>query len=232
MKKVKNKSGKTQIFEEYCQLVRNGEPADPLKVKQVNKLYKQLGNSRKEKLIKTLYDSYKNILETLGYKKGDVIDLTPHRAAYGYYELLNGKEKYQKIEWRTFKINSKDPQVVLVNDIPFVSLCEHHILPFWGKVDVAYLPNDRVVGLSKIPRLVEAVTHNLQIQERITNEIADVLEEKIHPAGIGVIVKAKHMCVSARGAKSNCSTKTFTFRGEFKNNPNYKKLLIENGNQN
>jgi GTP cyclohydrolase I len=195
-------------------------------VDKVKGIYSHLENDPRSQLIKSLQDSFSNIVKGLGYKSGDVAELTPHRAAYGYLELLSGEEEYDGIEWRTFEVDPEKKQVVIVKDIPFYSFCEHHILPFWGKVSVGYLPNKEVVGLDKIPKLVSAVTHNLQLQERITNQIADVLEEKLHPLGVGVVVEANHMCVCARGIKSDCQTKTALFLGEFGKNESYQNTFF------
>lgn len=215
-----------EAFKHYCDLVRNGSPADPAVVRKVNNLYDKLGDSHRERKIKTLYDSFRNILKELGYVEGDVAELTPHRAAYGYLELLSGADEYKKIEWRTFKTNCKNSQLIIVKDISFFSFCEHHILPFWGSATIAYLPKDKLLGLDKIPKLVNAVAHGLQLQERITNQIADIINEKAEPLGVGVMVKAKHMCISARGVQSDCLTQTLAFRGILNTKVYYQKLLV------
>src|SRR5579864_4869612 len=110
-------------------------------------------------------------------------------------------------------------QMVVVKDIDFFSLCEHHILPFFGKCHVAYLPNKRVVGLSKIPRLVNMFSRRLQIQERLTNQIARAIEEELKPVGVGVIVEARHLCMVMRGVeKQNSQTVTSAMLGAFREN--------------
>jgi len=108
-------------------------------------------------------------------------------------------------------------EMVMVRDVEFYSMCEHHLLPFFGKVHVAYVPSGRVIGLSKIPRLVEMYSRRLQVQERLTTEIADAISEAIAPQGVGVIVEAQHLCMMMRGVeKQHSATVTSAMRGVFK----------------
>jgi len=108
-------------------------------------------------------------------------------------------------------------EMVMVRDVEFYSMCEHHLLPFFGKVHVAYVPSGRVIGLSKIPRLVEMFSRRLQVQERLTTEIADAIVEAIAPQGVGVIVEAQHLCMMMRGVeKQHSATVTSAMRGVFK----------------
>jgi GTP cyclohydrolase I len=108
-------------------------------------------------------------------------------------------------------------EMVMVRDVEFYSLCEHHLLPFFGKVHAAYVPRGRVIGLSKIPRLVEMYSRRLQVQERMTTEIADAIVQAIEPQGVGVIVEAQHLCMMMRGVeKQHSATVTSAMRGVFK----------------
>ena len=108
-------------------------------------------------------------------------------------------------------------EMVIVKDIDFYSLCEHHLLPFFGRCHVAYIPSDKVVGLSKIPRLVEIFSRRLQVQERLTNQIAETIREKINPLGVGVVMEATHLCMSMRGIqKQNSFAITSAMLGSFR----------------
>ena len=118
--------------------------------------------------------------------------------------------------------------MVLVKDIDFYSMCEHHMLPFFGRVHVGYIPNGKVVGLSKIPRTVELFARRLQVQERLTMEIARTLEEVLQPQGVGVVIEAKHLCMMSRGVqKQNSFAITSSLRGSFEANSKTRSEFME-----
>src|SRR5213595_794914 len=119
-------------------------------------------------------------------------------------------------------------EMVIVKDIDFYSLCEHHLLPFFGKCHVAYIPSDKVIGLSKIPRLVDVFSRRLQVQERLTNQIADTISDKIAPLGVAVVVEATHLCMSMRGVqKQNSFAVTSAMLGAFRNNARTRMEFLE-----
>jgi GTP cyclohydrolase I len=119
-------------------------------------------------------------------------------------------------------------EMVIVKDIDFYSLCEHHLLPFFGKCHIAYIPSQRVIGLSKIPRLVDVFSRRLQVQERLTNQIADTIRDKIAPLGVAVVMEATHLCMSMRGVeKQNSFAVTSAMQGAFRNNARTRMEFLE-----
>jgi GTP cyclohydrolase I len=143
---------------------------------------------------------------------------TPGRVARMFGELLEGYEQdlTTVVNEAYFDVEYGEGEMVVVQDIEYNSLCEHHMLPFVGKAHVAYIPRDKVIGLSKIPRIVDMFAHRLQVQERMTNQIADAIVEVLDPVGVMVVVEGKHMCGSIRGVKKHgASMVTTARRGEF-----------------
>ena len=119
-------------------------------------------------------------------------------------------------------------EMVIVKDIDFYSLCEHHLLPFFGKCHVAYIPTNRVIGLSKIPRIVDVFSRRLQVQERLTNQIADTINDKVSPLGVAVVMEATHLCMSMRGVeKQNSFAVTSAMQGAFRNNARTRMEFLE-----
>jgi GTP cyclohydrolase I len=143
---------------------------------------------------------------------------TPARVARMYAEMFSGLHADpRQLLSKTF--TQKYDEMVLVRDIEFSSMCEHHLLPFMGKAHIAYLPAGRIVGLSKLPRVVEALAHRPQVQERMTEELADLVEEELRPRGVGVILEATHTCMTIRGVRKPggiCTTSAM--RGTFREN--------------
>src|SRR5688572_1105204 len=144
---------------------------------------------------------------------------TPNRVARAYGELMAGLHTDPRVHLKTVFTERYD-EVVLLRDIEFHSLCEHHLLPFTGRAHVAYLPDGKVVGLSKLARLVEGFARRPQVQERLTTQIADALMEELNPTGAACVIEAVHTCMTIRGAKKHGSTMvTSALRGIFKDNP-------------
>jgi GTP cyclohydrolase I len=151
---------------------------------------------------------------------------TPNRIARAYSELMAGLQDDPRRHLRTV-FHERYDEVVLLRDIEFHSLCEHHLLPFTGKAHVAYLPDGKVVGLSKLARLVEGYARRPQVQERLTTQIADALMEELNPIGAACIIEATHTCMTIRGAKKHGSTMvTSALRGIFKENPSSRAEIL------
>jgi GTP cyclohydrolase I len=166
-----------------------------------------------------LEDLYKDILKQIGENpEREGLLKTPARAADALRFLTRGYS--QNIEETLNGAIFEEPyeDMVIVKDIEFYSLCEHHILPFFGKVHVAYIPKGKIVGISKLARLVDVFARRLQVQERMTVQIASALENALHPLGVGVVVEGRHMCMMARGVeKQNSQVITSEMRGAFRN---------------
>jgi GTP cyclohydrolase I len=143
---------------------------------------------------------------------------TPKRAAKAIDFLTSGYQMDAKEILQSAMFNESYNEMIIVKDIEVYSLCEHHILPFFGKAHIAYIPKDHIVGLSKLPRVVDVFARRLQVQERLTKEILDVIDETLKPLGVAVVIEASHMCMMMRGVqKQNSTTTTSAFTGEFRN---------------
>lgn len=162
-----------------------------------------------------LAGGYKAILRALEIPESEGTKDTPVRAAKAMLSLTEGyKDNPAEILSRTFK--EKHNEIIIVKNIEVVSLCEHHLLPFYGVAHVAYIPEGKVLGLSKIVRLVRCFSKRLQLQERVTSQIADSMMKSLKPKGVGVIIEAHHMCMQIRGVKDmNAKTVTSAMRGAF-----------------
>lgn len=146
---------------------------------------------------------------------------TPERVAKSLAWLTRGyRERVEDVVGDALFAAEGHRNMVMVRDIELYSLCEHHLLPFFGKVHIAYIPKDRIVGLSKLPRIVEVFARRLQVQERLTEEIALAVERVLEPVGVGVVIEAYHLCMMMRGVeKQNSKTITSALRGSFRDNP-------------
>jgi GTP cyclohydrolase I len=175
---------------------------------------------REEQLLKIskLEDLVFQMLQEMGEDpKREGLRRTPHRVAKAYEFLTSGYEKDIKKVLNGAVFSEKYSEMVIVKDIDFFSLCEHHMLPFFGKAHVAYIPNGKILGLSKIPRIVDVFSRRLQVQERLTRQIADTLYETLNPDGVGVVVEARHMCMMMRGVeKQNSLATTSAMLGVFR----------------
>jgi GTP cyclohydrolase I len=169
-----------------------------------------------------LEDAIRLILLNVGEDPDrDGLQRTPQRVAKMYDELLAGYQQDVEtlINGAMFEVEYGEGEMVVVADIEYQSMCEHHMLPFTGKVHVAYIPRDKVVGLSKIPRIVDMFARRLQVQERLTNEIADALDKHLDPLGVMVVVEGQHSCAALRGVKKHgVNMVTTAKRGEFRLN--------------
>lgn len=164
-----------------------------------------------------LTDNYRNIIEELGedaYRDG--LLKTPERAAKAMQFLTSGYAMDAEKILRSAMFKEEYSEMVLVKDIEIYSLCEHHMLPFLGKAHIAYIPNGYIVGLSKIPRVVDVFARRLQVQERLTLDILNAIQNTLKPQGVAVVIEAMHMCMMMRGVqKQNSVTTTSAFRGQF-----------------
>jgi len=168
-------------------------------------------------LIDSLSAHYKDILKQIGELPGrEGLQKTPERVAKALLYLTQGYDLDATAILRSAMFKEEYSQMVIVKDIEVYSMCEHHMLPFFGKAHVAYIPNGHVVGLSKIPRVVDVFARRLQVQERLTNEIRDCIQDTLNPIGVGIVIECRHLCMSMRGVqKQNSVTTTSAFTGEF-----------------
>ena len=160
---------------------------------------------------------YTDILKAIGEDpEREGLKRTPERVAKALQYLTHGYDIDPGAILRSAIFTEQYSQMVVVKDIEVYSMCEHHMLPFFGKAHVAYIPNGRIVGLSKIPRVVDAFARRLQVQERLTNEIRDCIKEAINPHGVAVVIECSHLCMQMRGIqKQNSVTTTSAFTGVF-----------------
>ena len=170
-----------------------------------------------DKKVNAVAVHYKDILSQLGEDpEREGLVKTPERVAKALQFLTHGYDIKPEEILRSAMFKEDYSQMVVVKDIEIFSMCEHHMLPFFGRAHIAYIPNGHIVGLSKIPRIVDAFARRLQVQERLTNEIRDCIQETLNPAGVAVVIECKHLCMAMRGVqKQNSVTTTSAFTGEF-----------------
>ena len=169
------------------------------------------------KLVESISKHYREIINLVGEDvTREGLLKTPERAAKAIQFLTNGYDQNPEEILRSALFTDEYRQMVIIKDIELYSMCEHHLLPFFGKAHIAYIPDGKIVGLSKIPRIVDAFARRLQVQERLTTEIRDCLQDTLKPLGVAVVIEAKHLCMLMRGIqKQNSVATTSAFTGEF-----------------
>jgi GTP cyclohydrolase I len=180
-----------------------------------------------EETTQEIASHYTLVLKSLGEDPNrEGLLKTPERVAKALQYLTHGYDLDASEILKSAMFKEEYSQMVIVKDIEVYSMCEHHMLPFFGKVHIAYIPNGHIVGLSKIPRVVDVFARRLQVQERLTNEILDCIDQTLKPTGVAVVMECKHMCMSMRGIqKQNSVTTTSAFTGEFENEKTRSEFL-------
>lgn len=174
-----------------------------------------------------LTENYKTIIHGLGEDvTREGILKTPERAAKAMQFLTHGYSLDPLEILKSALFTEDHSQMIVVKNIEVYSMCEHHMLPFFGKAHIAYIPNGKIVGLSKIPRIVDAYARRMQVQERLTDQIKDCIQEALQPLGVAVVIEAQHMCMQMRGIeKQNSFTTTSSFTGAFEKNKTRKEFI-------
>ncbi|XP_056894355.1 GTP cyclohydrolase 1-like [Takifugu flavidus] len=212
----------SEVIEEYSNMYINGQH------KGLCKEGKDCDHSANADRVSQMEKSYKNILTELGEDVNrEGLLRTPLRAAKAMQFLTKGYNESIKEILNGAIFDENHEEVVIVKDIEMFSLCEHHLVPFFGKAHIAYLPNKKVVGLSKLARIVEVYSRRFQVQERLTKQIASAISEALEPAGVAVVIEAVHMCMVMRGVqKMNASTVTSVMLGSFNEDQDLRKEFL------
>ena len=178
-------------------------------------------------ITEAISNHYGDILGKLGENPNrEGLEKTPERVAKALQYLTHGYDLDPSEILKSALFNEEYDEIVIVKDIEVYSMCEHHMLPFFGKAHVAYIPNGKIVGLSKIPRVVDAFARRLQVQERLTTEIRDCIQEVLQPKGVAVVIEASHMCMQMRGVqKQNSTTTSSSFTGAFEKDSTRKEFI-------
>src|SRR3954466_14601383 len=173
-----------------------------------------------EQVTTELVDNYRKILDLLGEDSArEGLLKTPERVAKAMQFMTQGYSQDAVAILNSAKFHEEVSEMVIVKDIELYSMCEHHLLPFFGKAHIAYIPNGYITGLSKLARVVDVFARRLQVQERLTTQVLDAIQESLSPMGVAVVIEAKHLCMMMRGvSKQNSVTTTSAFHGEFLNN--------------
>lgn len=173
-----------------------------------------------EQFVEKMKSHYTDILGLVGEdNKREGLEKTPERVAKAMAFLTQGYEQCPVEMLNSAKFEESYSEMVIVKDIELYSMCEHHMLPFFGKAHVAYIPDGHITGLSKLARVVDVLSRRLQVQERLTDQVLKAIEEALKPIGVAVVIEAKHLCMMMRGVeKQNSSTTTSAFSGEFQTN--------------
>lgn len=181
-----------------------------------------------EEITEKLKKNYYTIINGVGENvEREGLLKTPERAAKAMQFLTKGYNEDAEAILRSALFKEDYSEMVVVKDIELYSLCEHHLLPFFGKAHIAYIPQGHIVGLSKLPRIVDTFARRLQVQERLTKEIRDCIQNVLNPAGVAVVIEARHLCMQMRGVeKQNSVTTTSAFTGEFLESMNTRKEFL------
>lgn len=180
-----------------------------------------------EETTEILADNYRTIIDSLGEDiQREGLEKTPERVAKAMQFLTHGYGLNPLEILKSALFSEDHKQMIIVKDIEVYSMCEHHMLPFFGKAHVAYIPNGKIVGLSKIPRVVDAFARRMQVQERLTDQIKNCIQEALQPLGVAVVIEAQHMCMQMRGIqKQNSVTTTSSFTGAFEKDKTRKEFI-------
>lgn len=188
--------------------------------------YKRI-DSYDEATTSKLIEEYKSVISLVGEDaEREGLIKTPERVAKAMQYLTQGYDMDAKAILNSAKFHESYNEMVIVKDIELYSMCEHHMLPFFGKAHIAYIPNGWITGLSKIARVVDCFSRRMQVQERMTHQILDAIQETLNPLGVAVVIEAKHLCMMMRGvSKQNSVTTTSAFSGQFEANETRSEFL-------
>jgi GTP cyclohydrolase I len=180
-----------------------------------------------EEAVTSLKENYRNIIQALGEDaQREGLLKTPERIAKAMLFNTQGYSQDAAAILNSAKFHEDISEMIIVKDIELYSMCEHHMLPFFGKAHIAYIPNGYITGLSKLARVVDVFSRRLQVQERLTTQILDAIKEALNPLGVAVVIEAKHLCMMMRGVqKQNSVTTTSAFFGEFEKYPTRNEFL-------